>query len=75
MFCCFAIEFRFQNNVLELGEEVKEILVFIENHAHVHGIASFLCNVRDGAKGPRRKHNLMVVDKGILVDTTVNITT
>jgi hypothetical protein len=41
---------------------------------HIDCIATLLCDVGDGSKGAGRKHDLVVVDKGVLIDTTEDIT-
>jgi uncharacterized Fe-S cluster-containing radical SAM superfamily enzyme len=41
---------------------------------HIDCIATLFCNAGDGTESTRRKHDLVVVDEGVLINTAEDIT-
>jgi hypothetical protein len=73
MFRCPTLELGLQYDILSKWLETKMDDATVLR-THIDSIATLLCDVGDGSKGARRKHDLVVVDKGVLIDTTEDIT-
>lgn len=41
---------------------------------HIHSITAFLGNMSDCTQRPRRKHDFMIVDQRVLIDTAKDVT-
>lgn len=72
VFSCFSFEFGLQNHILSRSQREERRLTMC--NPHVDSIATRLSYVSDSSKRLRLQDNFVVVDKGIFVYTTKDIT-